>query len=65
MRQHTEHVESKGPQLITDSLRYWVTEMRVDGFRFDLASTLGREEHFVERSATLFDMLLQTRSCLK
>jgi glycogen operon protein len=46
-------------QLILDSLRYWVTEMRVDGFRFDLASTLGREEHFVDRSATFFDILLQ------
>jgi isoamylase len=46
-------------QLISDSLRYWVTEMHVDGFRFDLASTLGREEHLVERSATFFDILLQ------
>ena len=46
-------------QLIADSLRYWVTEMRVDGFRFDLASTLGREAHFVEREAGFFDVLLQ------
>jgi isoamylase len=46
-------------QLVMDSLRYWVTEMRVDGFRFDLASTLGREEHFVTRDAAFFDILLQ------
>jgi glycogen operon protein len=46
-------------QLIADSLRYWVQEMHVDGFRFDLAATLGREEHLVERSATFFDLLLQ------
>jgi len=46
-------------QLITDSLRYWVTEMHVDGFRFDLASTLGREEHFVERDGGFFDILSQ------
>jgi isoamylase len=46
-------------QLIADSLRYWVTEMHVDGFRFDLASTLGREDHFVERDAGFFDILLQ------
>jgi isoamylase len=46
-------------QLIMDSLRYWVTEMHVDGFRFDLASALGRESHFVERDAGFFDILLQ------
>ena len=46
-------------QLMADSLRYWVVEMHVDGFRFDLAATLGREEHFVERSATFFDLILQ------
>jgi isoamylase len=46
-------------QLIMDSLRYWVLEMRVDGFRFDLASALGREEHFVARDAAFFDILLQ------
>ena len=37
-------------QLIMDSLRYWVTEMHVDGFRFDLASTLARELHDVEQA---------------
>jgi isoamylase len=46
-------------QLIMDSLRYWVTEMRVDGFRFDLASALGREEHFFDRNSGFFDILLQ------
>src|SRR5499425_2764589 len=39
-------------QLIMDSLRYWVTEMRVDGFRFDLAATLAREFYDVDRLAT-------------
>ncbi len=36
-------------QLVMDSLRYWVTEMHVDGFRFDLAATLARELHEVDR----------------
>jgi len=46
-------------QLIMDSLRYWVQEMHVDGFRFDLAPTLAREEHFVERTAAFFDLIQQ------
>src|ERR1700730_4409885 len=46
-------------QLIMDSLRYWVTEMHVDGFRFDLASTLGREDHLVARDSGFFDIILQ------
>lgn len=46
-------------QLIMDSLRYWVTEMHVDGFRFDLASTLAREFHDVDRLATFFDLVQQ------
>ena len=46
-------------QLIMDSLRYWVTEMRVDGFRFDLASTLAREFNDVDRLATFFDLVQQ------
>ena len=46
-------------QLILDSLRYWVQEMHVDGFRFDLAPTLGREMHDVERTATFFDLIQQ------
>jgi isoamylase len=46
-------------QLIMDSLRYWVTEMHVDGFRFDLASALGREEHLVDVNSGFFDILLQ------
>ena len=46
-------------QLIMDSLRYWVTEMHVDGFRFDLASTLAREFYDVDRLATFFDLVQQ------
>ncbi|AKE39482.1 Glycogen operon protein GlgX like [Corynebacterium camporealensis] len=46
-------------QLIMDSLRYWVTEMRVDGFRFDLASTLARELDDVDKLATFFDLVQQ------
>jgi isoamylase len=42
-----------------DSLRYWVTEMHVDGFRFDLASTLARELHAVDRLAAFFDLVHQ------
>ncbi|MDK6717727.1 glycogen debranching enzyme GlgX, partial [Escherichia coli] len=42
-------------QLIMDSLRYWVSEMHVDGFRFDLASTLAREFHDVDRLSAFFD----------
>jgi isoamylase len=46
-------------QLIMDSLRYWVSEMHVDGFRFDLAPSLGREEHLFSRNSAFFDILLQ------
>jgi isoamylase len=46
-------------QLIMDSLRYWVTEMHVDGFRFDLASTLARELHDVDRLGAFFDIIQQ------
>jgi isoamylase len=46
-------------QLIMDSLRYWVLEMRVDGFRFDLAATLARELHEVDRLSTFFDLIQQ------
>ncbi|HMX57632.1 MAG TPA: glycogen debranching protein GlgX [Leptospiraceae bacterium] len=46
-------------QLIMDSLRYWVTEMHVDGFRFDLASALGRELHAVDRLSAFFDIIHQ------
>src|SRR5690242_15451847 len=46
-------------QLIMDSLRYWVTEMRVDGFRFDLASTLAREFYEVDRLSTFFEVVQQ------
>jgi glycogen operon protein len=46
-------------QLLMDSLRYWVTEMHVDGFRFDLASTLARELHEVDRLSAFFDVIQQ------
>jgi glycogen operon protein len=45
--------------LIMDSLRYWVTEMHVDGFRFDLASTLARQLHLVDRLSGFFDIIYQ------
>ena len=46
-------------QLIMDSLRYWVTEMHVDGFRFDLASTLAREFYDVDKLSTFFELVQQ------
>jgi glycogen operon protein len=46
-------------QLIMDSLRYWVIEMHVDGFRFDLAATLAREFYDVDRLSTFFDLVQQ------
>ena len=46
-------------QLIMDSLRYWVREMHVDGFRFDLASTLARELYDVDRLSAFFDVVHQ------
>jgi len=55
-------INARSPEvlkLIMDSLRYWVTEMHVDGFRFDLASTLAREEHDVDRLSSFFDVIHQ------
>ncbi|MEW2136478.1 glycogen debranching protein GlgX [Streptomyces sp. NPDC005409] len=46
-------------QLIMDSLRYWVQEMHVDGFRFDLAATLARQFHEVDRLSAFFDVIQQ------
>src|SRR5207237_9298809 len=46
-------------QLLMDSLRYWVLEMHVDGFRFDLAATLARELHDVDRLSSFFDLIQQ------
>jgi len=46
-------------QLIMDSLRYWIDEMHVDGFRFDLAAALARELHDVDRLAAFFDLVQQ------
>ena len=45
--------------MLMDSLRYWVEEMHVDGFRFDLASTLSREEGSFDRTASFFDLIAQ------
>jgi len=46
-------------QLVMDSLRFWVSEMQVDGYRFDLASILGREKHGFDRGAGFFDAITQ------
>ena len=46
-------------KMVMDSLRYWVNEMHVDGFRFDLASTLARELHDVDRLSAFFDVINQ------
>ena len=46
-------------QLIMDSLRYWVIEMHVDGFRFDLAASLARQFHEVDRLSAFFDLVQQ------
>ncbi len=46
-------------QMIMDSLRYWITEMHVDGFRFDLAAALARELHEVDRLSSFFDVIQQ------
>lgn len=46
-------------QMVMDSLRYWVNEMHVDGFRFDLAVTLGREEYGYDRQGGFFDAIRQ------
>ncbi|MCP3977579.1 MAG: glycogen debranching protein GlgX [bacterium] len=51
------HAESL--RLMMDSLRYWVSEMHVDGFRFDLASALARELHEVDRLSSFFDLIHQ------
>lgn len=46
-------------KLIMDSLRYWISEMHIDGFRFDLASALARELHEVDRLSAFFDIIHQ------
>jgi glycogen operon protein len=55
LNMHDPHVL----QLIMDSLRYWVLEMHVDGFRFDLAAALARELHDVDRLSAFFDLIHQ------
>ncbi|MGH8047756.1 MAG: glycogen debranching protein GlgX, partial [Chthoniobacterales bacterium] len=52
-------VHSHSLQMLMDSLRYWVTEMHVDGFRFDLASALARELHEVDQLGAFFDTIYQ------
>jgi len=52
-------MQARSLQLIMDSLRYWVTEMHVDGFRFDLAATLARELHAVSKLSAFFDIIHQ------
>jgi glycogen operon protein len=52
-------VHPRSLQLIMDSLRYWITEMHVDGFRFDLASALARELHDVDKLCSFFDIVHQ------
>jgi isoamylase len=52
-------MQPRALQLIMDSLRYWVTEMHVDGFRFDLAAALARELHDVDRLGSFFDIISQ------
>ncbi len=54
---HVGHPHSL--QLIMDSLRYWVTEMHVDGFRFDLAASLARQFHEVDRLSAFFELIQQ------
>ncbi len=54
---HTSHPHVL--QLVMDSLRYWVLEMHVDGFRFDLAATLAREQHSPDRLSAFFDIIHQ------
>ncbi len=46
-------------KMVMDSLRYWVLDMHVDGFRFDLASALARELHDVDRLSSFFDVINQ------
>src|SRR5207245_201984 len=52
-------VHPRSLQLLMDSLRYWVQEMHVDGFRFDLAAALAREFHDVNRLSAFFDVIHQ------
>jgi glycogen operon protein len=52
-------MEPRTIQLLMDSLRYWILEMHVDGFRFDLAAALARQLHDVDRLSTFFDVVHQ------
>ena len=62
LHRHRQYAECRMPsvlRLIMDSLRYWILEMHVDGFRFDLAATLARELHEVDRLSAFFDIIHQ------
>ena len=63
LHRHGQHASTCGNphalQLIMDSLRYWVLDMHVDGFRFDLAAALAREFYAVDRLATFFELVQQ------
>ena len=63
MWQFAQHAHPRVLQLIMDSLRYWATEMHVDGFRFDLASTLARELYEVDQLGAFFDIIHQDPVC--
>jgi len=52
-------LHARSLQLMMDSLRYWVTEMHVDGFRFDLAAALMRGLHEADRLSAFFDVISQ------
>ena len=65
LHRHRQHPQRRHPQvlqLIMDSLRYWVLEMHVDGFRFDLAAALARELHEVDKLSAFFDVIHQDPS---
>ena len=59
LRQHRQRRGPTALRLIMDSLRYWLIEMRVDGFRFDLAPSLAREEGGFDQVSAFFDLVAQ------
>ena len=61
LRQHLNMSHPRVLQLVIDSLRYWVEQMHVDGFRFDLATTLGREASGFDPNGGFFDAIRQDR----
>ena len=63
LRQHAQHASTRVLQLIMDSLRYWVQEMHVDGFRFDLATALARELYDVDQLGASSTSSIRIRCC--